>query len=39
LTGGYLGGHFGMPIVFIATCVLMAGCAAMMQMMRPVAAQ
>jgi MFS family permease len=25
LTGGYLGGHFGMPIVFIVTCVLMVG--------------
>jgi MFS family permease len=36
LTGGYLGGHFGMPIVFIATCVLMAGCAAVMLVMRPV---
>jgi MFS family permease len=35
LTGGYLGGHFGMPIVFIATCVLMAVCAAVMLMMRP----
>ena len=37
LTGGYLGGHFGMPIVFIVTCVLMGGCAAAMLWMRPVA--
>lgn len=36
LTGGYLGGHFGMPIVFIVTCMLMAGCAAVMLVMRPV---
>jgi len=36
LTGGYLGGHFGMPIVFIVTCVLMAGCAVVMLVMRPV---
>lgn len=35
VTGGYLGGHFGMPIVFIVTCVLMAGCAAVMALMRP----
>jgi MFS family permease len=35
LTGGYLGGHFGMPIVFIVTCVLMAICAAVMLLMRP----
>jgi MFS family permease len=35
LTGGYLGGHFGMPIVFIVTCLLMAGCALVMAMMRP----
>jgi len=33
LTGGYLGGHFGMPAVFIVTCVLMAGCAAVMFVM------
>jgi MFS family permease len=36
LTGGYLGGHFGMPIVFIVTCLLMAGCAVVMLVMRPV---
>lgn len=35
LTGGFVGGHFGMPAVFIITCVLMAGCAAMMLVMRP----
>ncbi|KAF1027486.1 MAG: Tetracycline resistance protein, class C [Pseudomonas sp.] len=35
LTGGYLGGHFGMPSVFIITCVLMAGCAGVMWVMRP----
>lgn len=35
LTGGYLGGHFGMPIVFIATSVLMAGCALVMFATRP----
>ncbi|MFK3971262.1 MFS transporter [Pseudomonas sp. NPDC087358] len=35
LTGGFLGGHFGMPIVFIVTCVLMAGCALAMLLMRP----
>ncbi len=37
LTGGYLGGHFGMSIVFIVTSVLMAGCALMMWGMRPMA--
>lgn len=35
LTGGFVGGHFGMPAVFIITCVLMAGCAAVMLAMRP----
>jgi len=35
LAGGYVGGHFGMPLVFIITCVLMAGCAAVMLVMRP----
>jgi MFS family permease len=35
LTGGYLGGHYGMPVVFIATCVLMFGCAALMWALRP----
>lgn len=35
LSGGYLGGHFGMPLVFIVTCVLMAACAAVMLLMRP----
>lgn len=35
LTGGYLGGHYGMPVVFIVTCVLMSGCAALMLMLRP----
>jgi MFS family permease len=35
LTGGYLGGHYGMPVVFIVTCVLMAGCAVLMLMLRP----
>lgn len=35
LTGGFVGGHFGMPAVFIITCVLMAGCAAAMLVMRP----
>lgn len=35
LTGGYLGGHFGMPVVFIATCLLMGGCAVGMLLMRP----
>jgi MFS family permease len=35
LTGGYLGGHYGMPLVFIVTCVLMAGCADVMLMLRP----
>jgi MFS family permease len=35
LTGGYLGGHFGMPVVFVVTCMLMAGCALGMLMMRP----
>jgi len=35
LTGGFVGGHFGMPAVFIITCVLMAGCAAVMLVMRP----
>ncbi|WP_268800949.1 MFS transporter [Pseudomonas huanghezhanensis] len=35
LTGGYMGGHFGMPLVFIVTCVLMAGCAAAMFWLRP----
>jgi MFS family permease len=35
LTGGYLGGHFGMPVVFIVTCVLMAACAGGMLMFRP----
>lgn len=39
LTGGYLGGHFGMSIVFIVTCVLMGGCALAMAVMRPVSAQ
>ncbi|MFK3798837.1 MFS transporter [Pseudomonas sp. NPDC088444] len=33
LTGGYLGGHFGMSIVFIVTCVLMGGCAMAMALM------
>lgn len=27
LTGGFLGGHFGMRVVFLGTCVLMAACA------------
>jgi MFS family permease len=27
LTGGFLGGHFGMRVVFLGTCVLMASCA------------
>lgn len=35
LTGGFVGGHFGMPAVFIITCVLMAGCAAVMLALRP----
>ena len=35
LTGGFLGGHFGMPLVFIVTSVLMAGCALAMWLMRP----
>ena len=35
LTGGYLGGHYGMPVVFIVTCVLMSGCAAVMLTLRP----
>jgi MFS family permease len=28
LTGGFLGGHFGMRVVFLGTSVLMAACAA-----------
>jgi MFS family permease len=35
LTGGYLGGHYGMPVVFIVTCVLMSGCAVVMLTLRP----
>ncbi|MCU1727536.1 MFS transporter [Pseudomonas sp. 7P_10.2_Bac1] len=35
LAGGFIGGHFGMPAVFVITCVLMAGCAAVMWIMRP----
>lgn len=27
LTGGFLGGHFGMRVVFLGTCVLLAACA------------
>ncbi|RAU41508.1 MULTISPECIES: MFS transporter [unclassified Pseudomonas] len=37
LTGGYLGGHFGMSIVFIVTSALMAGCAVAMAVMQPLA--
>ncbi|MEB0076080.1 MFS transporter [Pseudomonas sp. CCI3.2] len=36
LTGGYLGGHFGMRMVFIGTFVLMAACALAMVVLRPV---
>ncbi|MEB0039270.1 MULTISPECIES: MFS transporter [unclassified Pseudomonas] len=36
LTGGYLGGHFGMRMVFIGTFVLMAACAVAMVVLRPV---
>lgn len=35
LTGGYLGGHFGMRMVFVGTCVIMAVCAAITWMLRP----
>lgn len=35
LTGGYLGAHFGMPIVFIVTSGLMVLCALVMLLMRP----
>lgn len=34
LTGGYVGAHFGMPIVFIVTSGLMGLCAVAMLMMR-----
>jgi MFS family permease len=37
LTGGYLGGHFGMPVVFVVTSLLMAGCAMAMWLMPPAA--
>jgi len=35
LTGGYLGGHFGMRMVFIGTFVVMAACAVAMVVLRP----
>ncbi|WP_397452912.1 MFS transporter [Pseudomonas sp. NA-150] len=36
LTGGYLGGHYGMRVVFIGTFGLMAACAVATGMLRPV---
>ncbi|MGV8921549.1 MAG: MFS transporter [Pseudomonas sp.] len=36
LTGGYLGGHFGMRVVFIGTFGLMAACAVATRVLRPV---
>ena len=35
LAGGYLGGHYGMRVVFLGTCVLMAAVALYTAMMRP----
>jgi MFS family permease len=34
LTGGYLGGHFGMPVVFLGTCGVLAVCAVGMGVIR-----
>lgn len=34
LTGGYLGGHFGMRMVFVGTCVVMATCAVVTWVLR-----
>lgn len=35
LAGGYFGGHFGMRVVFLGTCVLLAGCAVGTWLLKP----
>jgi MFS family permease len=35
LAGGFLGGHFGMRVVFLGTCVLLAACAVATWLFKP----